>query len=806
MRSFVFAAALLLAGLYTAPALARPFSVDDLLSQEALGEIAIDPTGRYAAVERRRPYAASQRFDLGRRNHDAGARLHLIELDAPAQVRQLMPQPEGYGYLLGPWSPDGRRLVVYRLGATSWELGIADLASASVHWLGLTPASLPGRGVQWRSSEELIVLVGKRAPWELRSISQASTALPERWAASATGLGAHTVVGSGAWRNLARAPELTHVVEVDARRGRAKLVQVGHFADLELSASGQRLALLERGDVLQPSSQRSPQGDWGVATEARRLAMLDFRTGVLSYPCSGRDVLATLLSWAPTSERLLLFARLDGERWAQGELYMVEGGGSPCRRLNTRDFTPELRRRPEALEVGWLADQPLVRGRGTRAPERLDWWRLSQGRPTNLTGSLPEAPMLLAAPGDGLVFLSASRLWRLGAQGRPTILSEGPIDSIAWRPALTSRAEPGSNQPLLVEAGPQLRSLDGPIGLELATGETVVGFSAAAQVLLVTQTTAQGLITLEARRPSGGRHVIMRLNEGFADVDPPRVRPVTHLGPQGQLLTSWLYLPKPGPVRPPLVVRPYLGDNYPIAPSPRPPVLGLVADIRALVGEGYAVLLPSLPLSMSDRAPLHGLAARVLSIVDAAAQQEPSAFDPERLTLWGHSYGGYAVMGVIGQTDRFKAAISMNAPMNLTSIYGAFQPSWRSSPEDGVWPTWPAGWAEDSQGRMGAPPWRAPARYLESSPVFLAETIHTPVMLIHADQDPVPLSQAEEMFSALFRQNKDAVIVTYWGEGHIVSSPGNVRDIYRRAFQWLGHYAAPAAQSCRRPECEESGT
>jgi dipeptidyl aminopeptidase/acylaminoacyl peptidase len=35
------------------------------------------------------------------------------------------------------------------------------------------------------------------------------------------------------------------------------------------------------------------------------------------------------------------------------------------------------------------------------------------------------------------------------------------------------------------------------------------------------------------------------------------------------------------------------------------------------------------------------------------------------------------------------------------------------------------------------------------------------------------------------RQDKDAVMLTYWGEGHTLGSPGNLRDLYRRAFAWL---------------------
>jgi dipeptidyl aminopeptidase/acylaminoacyl peptidase len=94
-------------------------------------------------------------------------------------------------------------------------------------------------------------------------------------------------------------------------------------------------------------------------------------------------------------------------------------------------------------------------------------------------------------------------------------------------------------------------------------------------------------------------------------------------------------------------------------------------------------------------------------------------------------------------------------------------------------------WTEDVQGAMHAPPWRDPARYLRNSPIFQADHIHTPLLILEGDQDPMPLMQGEEIFSALYRQDRDAVLATYWGEGHILYSPGNVRDAYRRGLAWL---------------------
>lgn len=49
------------------------------------------------------------------------------------------------------------------------------------------------------------------------------------------------------------------------------------------------------------------------------------------------------------------------------------------------------------------------------------------------------------------------------------------------------------------------------------------------------------------------------------------------------------------------------------------------------------------------------------------------------------------------------------------------------------------------------------------------------------------------MFCAPYRQNKDALLVTYWGEGHYISSPGNVRDLYARVGSFFDAHLGPVA-------------
>jgi dipeptidyl aminopeptidase/acylaminoacyl peptidase len=255
------------------------------------------------------------------------------------------------------------------------------------------------------------------------------------------------------------------------------------------------------------------------------------------------------------------------------------------------------------------------------------------------------------------------------------------------------------------------------------------------------------------------------------------------------------------------VVQAYEGLSYPVAPRDYPGERGFLINIQTLVGHGYAVLVASLPLPKTQPDPMADLGGRLGGIVDAMAADPDLSrqVDLERVALWGQSYGGYTVMAAIAQTDRFRAAVALSGLSDLISKWETMPAVYRAAPEEGLHNNWSSGSVESGQDRMGAPPWVDPGRYIRNSPLFLAPRIRTPLLLIHGDQDVIPLPQSEAMFSALFRQDKDAMLITYFGEGHVIVSPGNVRDLYRRAFAFLDAQfsrggPASAATPPRNPE------
>ncbi len=155
--------------------------------------------------------------------------------------------------------------------------------------------------------------------------------------------------------------------------------------------------------------------------------------------------------------------------------------------------------------------------------------------------------------------------------------------------------------------------------------------------------------------------------------------------------------------------------------------------------------------------------------------------DPERVGLQGHSWGGYQGAYMITQTDIF-AAVESGAPVsNMTSAYGGIR--------------WASGMVrqmqyEHTQSRLGRTLWDGGMmRYIENSPVFFADRINTPVLILHNDEDgAVPWYQGIEFIMALRRLEKPAWMFNYNGEAHGLRQRPNQKDFTVRMQEFFDHY------------------
>ncbi|MFO0845089.1 MAG: prolyl oligopeptidase family serine peptidase [Gemmataceae bacterium] len=79
---------------------------------------------------------------------------------------------------------------------------------------------------------------------------------------------------------------------------------------------------------------------------------------------------------------------------------------------------------------------------------------------------------------------------------------------------------------------------------------------------------------------------------------------------------------------------------------------------------------------------------------------------------------------------------------------------------------------EKTQSRIGATPWQALSRFIENSPLFYADRIQTPLVMLHNDQDEaVPWQQGIEYYLALRRLGKEVYLFNYPGEGRPAAAP-----------------------------------
>jgi dipeptidyl aminopeptidase/acylaminoacyl peptidase len=147
--------------------------------------------------------------------------------------------------------------------------------------------------------------------------------------------------------------------------------------------------------------------------------------------------------------------------------------------------------------------------------------------------------------------------------------------------------------------------------------------------------------------------------------------------------------------------------------------------------------------------------------------------DKRRLAIAGGSYGGYLTAWTIAHTRRFAAAMAMRGVYDLPSMFGTSD----SGPE----------LLTEFEGQA---PWESIDRWWRVSPVAHAAAIRTPLLLVHAENDHrCPVSQAEEMFTALRVLERDVELVRFGGEGHGLSRSGRPQNRVERLhilLEWLG--------------------
>ncbi len=136
--------------------------------------------------------------------------------------------------------------------------------------------------------------------------------------------------------------------------------------------------------------------------------------------------------------------------------------------------------------------------------------------------------------------------------------------------------------------------------------------------------------------------------------------------------------------------------------------------------------------------------------------------DPARVGCAGASYGGFMTMLLMTRTDLFAAAISHAGISSISSYWG-----------EGFW-----GYAYSAEATAESFPWNNPEIYVGQSPLFHADKVKTPLLLLTGDSDTnVPPGESIQMYTALKILNRPVELVLVKGEDHTITN-------YNRRIEW----------------------
>jgi dipeptidyl aminopeptidase/acylaminoacyl peptidase len=252
----------------------------------------------------------------------------------------------------------------------------------------------------------------------------------------------------------------------------------------------------------------------------------------------------------------------------------------------------------------------------------------------------------------------------------------------------------------------------------------------------------------------------------------------------GTTVSGYLYKPldyTPGK-KVPTLLRPHGGPVWAWYAEFQP-------DIQLFAANGYAVLLPN-PRGSSGYGQKYCQAIFAdwgnkdfqddMAFVDYAIEQ--GIADPDKLGVGGWSYGGISTDFIIGQTTRFKAAISGAGEALNTALYGHDQ------------------YQKDYETELGRP-WENEALWDKLSPFYRVAKITTPTLFMGGNIDwNVPILGGEQMYQALKSLGRETELVVYPDEYHEFKTPSHMKDRLQRYLAWYAHYVKGDSAPATPPE------
>lgn len=263
----------------------------------------------------------------------------------------------------------------------------------------------------------------------------------------------------------------------------------------------------------------------------------------------------------------------------------------------------------------------------------------------------------------------------------------------------------------------------------------------------------------------------------YAGIDRELFRPPTlikYKSFDGLEIPAFLYLPSDyvdgTPI--PFIVSAHGGPESQFRP-------GFIRNFQYLMLNGYGIIAPN-PRGSSgygrDYMNLDNYKNRKHSLQDYKASVEwliANNYSKQGMIgIRGGSYGGYVVLGMITEyPDLFSAAIDNVGIVNFKTFLQNTKAYRRAL-------------RESEYGPLSDPD------FLDSiSPIFKANLIKTPLLVIHGENDPrVPVSEARQIIAAVIENGGEIDSLIFPDEGHGASKRVNVIASYRKQVQFLDRY------------------
>jgi dipeptidyl aminopeptidase/acylaminoacyl peptidase len=209
---------------------------------------------------------------------------------------------------------------------------------------------------------------------------------------------------------------------------------------------------------------------------------------------------------------------------------------------------------------------------------------------------------------------------------------------------------------------------------------------------------------------------------------------------------------------------------------------GFFHEMQLLVAQGYVVLYTN-PRGSCGYGYDFSLAVRgawgekpaidIMNGVDELVRR--GYIDEQRLGVTGGSYGGFMTNWLVGHTDRFKVAVTDRCVSNMATLFGTSDVGWDLAGED-----------------LDTTPWENLQKYMQMSPIHYVENIHTPLLILHSEQDlRCNIEQAEQLFTALKYMGREVLLVRFEGQSHGLSRGGHPKlrlERLNHIMSWFGKY------------------